>query len=107
MSTVMSSMPQNPGPSPRRRKSGGVVVPHAPRWYQRLAAWLVFLFIRGVSATIRYKLDDRSGFFDAAPPGPAIYCVWHHRLALSLKLYYGFGRTRNPPAGMASMGSSS
>ena len=26
----------------RKRKSSGVVVPHAPYWYQRLGAWLVF-----------------------------------------------------------------
>ena len=26
----------------RRRRSSGVVVPHAPYWYQRLGAWLVF-----------------------------------------------------------------
>jgi lysophospholipid acyltransferase (LPLAT)-like uncharacterized protein len=85
-----------------------VVVPHSPRWYQRLAAWLVFLFIRGVSATIRFKLDDRSGYFNAAsPPGPTIYCVWHNRLALCLKLYYGWGQLRNPTAGLAAMVSAS
>jgi hypothetical protein len=30
----------------RRLKSSGVVVPHAPYWYQRLGAWLVFALIR-------------------------------------------------------------
>src|ERR1700690_187593 len=107
MPTVMSPAPQNPGPAPRPKRSSGIVVPHEPRWFQRLAAWLVFLFIRGVSATIRYKLDDRSGFFDGPPPGPAIYCVWHNRLALCLKIYYGFGRKRNPTAGLAAMCSAS
>jgi hypothetical protein len=94
-------------PVPRRKRSSGVVVPHSPRWYQRLAAWLVFLFIRGISATIRYRLDDRSGFFTGGPPGTAIYCVWHNRLALCLKLYYGFGRPLNPTAGLAAMVSAS
>jgi lysophospholipid acyltransferase (LPLAT)-like uncharacterized protein len=85
-----------------------VIVPHSPRWYQRLAAWLVFLFIRSLSATIRFKLDDRSGYFRAAsPPGPTIYCVWHNRLALCLKLYYGWGHTKNPTAGLAAMVSAS
>jgi lysophospholipid acyltransferase (LPLAT)-like uncharacterized protein len=72
-----------------------------------LAAWLVYLFIRSVSATIRYQLEDRSGFFDRSPPGPAIYCVWHNRLALCLKVYYSFGRKRNPTAGLAAMVSAS
>ena len=34
----------------RKRRTSGVVVPHAPYWYQRLAAWLVFALVRiGVS----------------------------------------------------------
>jgi lysophospholipid acyltransferase (LPLAT)-like uncharacterized protein len=107
METVMPSPPPDPSQAPRPKKSSGVVVPHAPRWDQRLAAWLVFSFIRSVSATVRYKLDDRSGFFDGPPPGPAIYCVWHNRLALCLKIYYGFGRPRNPSAGLAAMVSAS
>src|SRR5437667_8869363 len=102
----MSAPDQSPIPDPKPRRSG-VVVPHSPRWYQRLAAWLVFLFIRGISATIRYRLDDGSGFFAGGPPGRAIYCVWHNRLALCLKLYYGFGQPRNPTAGLAAMVSAS
>jgi lysophospholipid acyltransferase (LPLAT)-like uncharacterized protein len=72
-----------------------------------LAAWLVFILIRSISMTVRYKLDDRSGFFDGPPLGPTIYCVWHNRLALCLKIYYGFGRPHNPTAGLAAMCSAS
>ncbi len=107
MPTVMSSPTENPGPTPQPKKSSGIVVPHTPRWYQRLAAWVVFGFIRCISATVRYKLDDRSGFFDGPPPGPIIYCVWHNRLALCLKIYYGFGQKRNPTPGLAAMVSAS
>ena len=57
----------------RRRKSGGVVVPHAPRWYQRLGARLVYLLVRSVSATVRYQWTDHSGYFDTGPAGPEIY----------------------------------
>ena len=107
MASVMPSETQNTGSSPRPRKSSGVVVPNQPRWFQRLAAWLVHAVIQSVSATIRYKLEDRSEHFNGAPPGPTIFCVWHNRLALCLKIYYGFGRTRNPTAGMAAMVSAS
>src|SRR3954470_4286208 len=107
MANVMTSTSQNARPAPQRKKSSGVVVPNQPRWFQRLAAWLVHAVIQSVSATIRYKLEDRSEHFNGAPPGPTIFCVWHNRLALCLKIYYGFGRTRNPTAGMAAMVSAS
>ena len=42
----------NPDKSPagnQRQKSLAVVVPHAPRWRQRLGAWLVFALMRGLA----------------------------------------------------------
>jgi lysophospholipid acyltransferase (LPLAT)-like uncharacterized protein len=89
------------------RKSSGVVVPHAPHWPQRLAAWLVFALIRIVSATLRCQWIDRSGYFDSGPAGPAIYCVWHNRLALCLIEYYGYAKKHNHTPGMAAMVSAS
>ncbi len=94
------------GPT-RRQKSSGVVVPHAPYWYQRLGAWLVFAAVRTVSATLRYRWIDRSGYFDQGAPGPAIYCVWHNRLALCLVPYFGYVRKRNQTPGMAALVSAS
>ena len=91
----------------RRRKSSGVVVPHPPRWYQRLGAWLVYLLIRSVSATLRYRWTDNSGYFDTGPAPPAIYCVWHNRLALCLIEYYGYPKKHNQTPGMAAMVSAS
>ncbi len=95
--------------SSRRRRSG-IVIPHEPRWYQWLAAWFVFALIRTVSATIRYRWVDRSGYFDAPGepgPGPAIYSIWHNRLVLSMIAYYGYARKRNPTQGMAALVSAS
>jgi len=86
----------------------GIVVPHAPRWHQRLAAWLVFSLLRGISLTLRYKWSDRSGYFDGPePPGQAIYCVWHNRLALCMTAYFGYVKKRNQTPGMAAMVSAS
>jgi lysophospholipid acyltransferase (LPLAT)-like uncharacterized protein len=91
----------------RRRKSSGVVVPHEPYWYQRLGAWLVFVLVRVVSATLRYRWTDRSGYFDSGSPGPAIYCVWHNRLALCLVPYYAYAKKHNQTPGMAALVSAS
>ena len=91
----------------RKRKTSGVVVPHPPRWYQRLAARLVWLLVRSVSMTLRYRWTDSSGYFDSGPAAPAIYCVWHNRLSLCLVLYYGYVKKRNQTPGMAAIVSAS
>jgi lysophospholipid acyltransferase (LPLAT)-like uncharacterized protein len=82
------------------------VVPHAPRWSQRLGAWLAYGLVRGVAGTLRYQWHDRSGFF-VAGFGPAIYTVWHNRLPLCMKGYYHHVKPRNHTPGMAVMVSAS
>jgi lysophospholipid acyltransferase (LPLAT)-like uncharacterized protein len=79
---------QNPKPSPTapKRKSG-VVIPHAPKWHQRLAAALVYALAHALTATLRFKLDDLSGYFSDVPQEKIIFAIWHNRLALSLILY--------------------
>ncbi|MGD0262058.1 MAG: lysophospholipid acyltransferase family protein [Verrucomicrobiota bacterium] len=101
--------PQAEGPpgAARKRKSSGVVVPHAPYWYQRLGARLVWLLVRSVSATLRHRWTDISGYFGDAPAGPAIYCVWHNRLALCLTPYYDYVKRHNQTPGMAALVSAS
>jgi lysophospholipid acyltransferase (LPLAT)-like uncharacterized protein len=103
----MSSTPEKPPPSPRRSRAGGIVVPHRPRWYQWIAAWLIVGLIKIVSGTLRSRWQDTSGYFDSGQSGPAIYCVWHNRLALSMLAYYGYVRKRSHSSGMAAMVSAS
>ncbi|MFM2081475.1 MAG: hypothetical protein RL380_166 [Verrucomicrobiota bacterium] len=106
--------PQTIAPRPKPRRSG-VVVPHAPRWFQRLAAWAVFLALRGVLTTVRYRLIDHSEYFGAPPASEpkdqpqkqAIYCLWHNRLAACTKAYHRFGRPRKPANGLAALVSAS
>jgi lysophospholipid acyltransferase (LPLAT)-like uncharacterized protein len=93
-------------PSPQLQKSG-VVIPHTPTWYQRLAAWIIWAALQAVGATLRYRWDDRSGYFDDPPAAHAIYCVWHNRLSLSMKIYFSYIRRRNRTAGLAAMVSAS
>jgi lysophospholipid acyltransferase (LPLAT)-like uncharacterized protein len=89
-----------------RRKTGGVIIPHPPRWYQRIGAWAVFCLVRGVAATLRYKWDFCYEFVNRPNPGPAIYCVWHNRLPLCMTAYDYTTKHGNTP-GLAAMVSAS
>ena len=46
-------------------------------------------------------------FVNGARPGPAIYCVWHNRLALCMIAYWDYVKKRNDTPGMAAMVSAS
>jgi len=98
---------ESPRAAARRHGLSGIVVPHSPRWYQRLDAWLVVALVRTVSATLRYRWIDRSGYFDDGVPGPAIYCVRHNRLALCLVPYFGYVKKHNQTPGMTALVSAS
>jgi lysophospholipid acyltransferase (LPLAT)-like uncharacterized protein len=90
-----------------RPKKSGVIVPHKPTWRQRLAAALVSFLIRCVSATLRYEWSDRSGHFTNSSASPAIFAIWHNRLALCMKIYHGYVRERSGGAGLAALISAS
>lgn len=98
----------NPSPSNNRpKRKSGVIVPHSPRWHQRIAAWLVVTALKTIAATIRYRLDDKPGFYAAKPPGTVIYCLWHNRLALCADVYWRFAKQVNPTKGVAALVSAS
>jgi lysophospholipid acyltransferase (LPLAT)-like uncharacterized protein len=105
MMPEVSSASENPAAKPKRRKSG-VVVPHAPAWHQRLVAWLVFLSIRALTMTFRYRWDKSIEVLESPPAGPLIFCTWHNRLLLSMEAYRFFKKT-TPRKGMAAMVSAS
>jgi lysophospholipid acyltransferase (LPLAT)-like uncharacterized protein len=88
-------------------KSNGVVVPNAPTFPQRLGAWVIFLFIRALEFTLRCRWIDRSGFFDKPPVSPAIYCIWHNRLALCMTSYHGYVKRRTVAKNLAALISAS
>ena len=92
-----------------RRSPGktGVVVPHKAKWHQRLAAVLIFIFIRAVTMTVRFRLDDRSRPFNGAPGEKFIFAVWHNRLALCLMLYRRYAVRSEPDRRMAAIVSAS
>ena len=104
---VHSPQPEMPNTKAKTRRSSGVVVAHKPKWYQRAVAWLIYVVIRLVSATLRYRWMDRSEFIHTPGSGPAIYCIWHNRLALSMPAYFNYARQRKVTAGLAAMVSAS
>jgi len=79
-------MPDDTSQNHVTRKSG-VVIPHKARLRQRFAAALVYFLIRGIAATVRFKLDDAAGFLGNEPKEKVIFAFWHNRLALSAILY--------------------
>ena len=106
----MSAVPESnvpPAATPVRKPQSGVVIPHKAKWYQRLAARLVWLVVRTLGATIRYRLEDRSGYFSSAPKEKIIFAIWHNRLGLALMLYEKYVRRHQPERKIAGLVSAS
>lgn len=94
----MEAVPESNAPAARTpaKPKSGVVIPHRAKWHQRLAARLVWLVVRTIGLTIRYRLDDRSGYFSGAPKEKIIFAIWHNRLGLALMLYERYVRRHQP-----------
>lgn len=98
--------PRPPGAPPKARKSG-VVVPNQPKWHQRLAAALIYVFERCLTLTLRVHWDDRAGIATGKIHGPVIFCFWHNRLALSIFVWRSYIRRHHPGNGLAALISAS
>ena len=99
-------MPASSSHSRTARKSG-IFIPHRLRWYQWLAATMAYLLIQAVAATVRFRIDDRSGLFKGAPREKIIFAIWHNRLALSAVMYRRFILKFDPGRRLAGMVSAS
>jgi lysophospholipid acyltransferase (LPLAT)-like uncharacterized protein len=99
--------PESASSAPPPQTKSGVVIPHRAKWHQRLAARLVWLLVRGVGLTIRYRLEDRSGYFSGAPEEPIIFACWHNRLGLALMMYERYVRRHQPDRKLAGLVSAS
>ena len=87
--------------------SSGIVIPHQPKWHQRLGSAIVYCFMRLLAGTLRCQWKDRSELLNGPSPGPAIYCIWHNRLALSMLIYHHYIKKRSRGIGLAAMISAS
>ena len=99
------SISPTPAVMPKRKKSG-VVIPNSPTFSQRIGAWIVWAALSSIAATLRYRVRDPHGFLKRKDISQAIYCIWHNRLALCMKLYFAFGKHRSE-SGMAGLVSAS
>jgi lysophospholipid acyltransferase (LPLAT)-like uncharacterized protein len=106
MPAVMPEPHKFAGKARHKRKSG-VVVPHKPKWPQRLVAWLIWAVVNTISATVRYRVHDSDGFLTRDEVQQSIFCIWHNRLALCVKLYYNIGRKRAEAPGLVGLVSAS
>ena len=93
-------------PGTKARKSG-VIVPHSSNWYQRLGSWAIWAAFTAVSATLRYRFHDPHEFMTRKNVTQVIYCIWHNRLALSMKMYFTFMSRHHQAAGLAALVSAS
>jgi lysophospholipid acyltransferase (LPLAT)-like uncharacterized protein len=75
------------------RKSG-VVVPQEPTFRQRVGAWILVFTARLLTLTLRYKWNDRSGFWENPPETPLIFAFWHNRILLCPNAYQIYSRRR-------------
>src|SRR5579864_5671653 len=96
----------SPKPIARKTKSG-IVVPHAPRWYQRWGALLIYLAIQAYVKTLRMRWDSRSRFSLEELNGPVIGCLWHNRLLLCMEAYQHRRQHQDLGKGLAALISAS
>ena len=99
------SNPKPPPAAPKRKS--GIVIPHAPKWHQRLGAFVLFLALRGLLLTVRCRLRSASEYVSPNAPAPVIFCIWHNRLATCIKPLNIHRRPHNGGAGMAALVSAS
>lgn len=96
-----------PPASARPKQVGGVVVPHQPKWHQRLAAQMIHAVIRCLAMTIRFRVNEDSSFFSTAPSERIIFAIWHNRLVLSLVIYERYVLRRDRKRKLAAVASAS
>lgn len=89
-----------------RKRSSGIVIPNQPRWFQRLAALIIFCSLRAYVMTLRIRWDDPDHHRDKVD-GPSIYCLWHNRLILCVEAYRRQAREHRMGKGMAALISAS
>lgn len=81
-------------------------VPRKLKWFHHGFALVLITVIRLLNLTVRFRFHDRSGLIQPAETQPVgiIYCLWHNRLAVALRLAAYFHRQgrHTPLAGLVS-----
>jgi len=102
-------MPQpDPGTTaPLSATTRHVVIPHRATRLQRIVARTVYLLIRSVSLTLRWRVRPGLEQRIRKHQGRGIYVVWHNRLALCLVIYERYVRPNPGDRRLAAMVSAS
>jgi lysophospholipid acyltransferase (LPLAT)-like uncharacterized protein len=100
-------MAVQPTPGAPQVRQSGQIIPHHASWRQRWVARLVFLLIRGLAATVRFRISKSAELFGLPGEDRLIFAIWHNRLALALIIYNYYVRRRNPSRRMAAIVSAS
>jgi lysophospholipid acyltransferase (LPLAT)-like uncharacterized protein len=103
----MSSIRYQASDVRRHRRKSAVIAPQAASWYQRFGAFIVFISLRALLATVRCRLRAPSEFFAPGAPVPVIFCLWHNRLAACAIILEQHRRPHNSGAGLAALVSAS
>lgn len=74
---------------------------------RRVLVWLIYLLLRLVNLTLRWRLHDPHGVLKSMGDRPMILCVWHNRLALALPAYRRYFLKNHPGRRVAAIASAS
>jgi lysophospholipid acyltransferase (LPLAT)-like uncharacterized protein len=87
-------------------KKPAVVIPHQLPWSKRMLVAMASAFLRALMFT--WRVHTKADFKKLETGDqPVIFCVWHNRLALSMRIYNQFGRQIWRAPGMAALISAS
>lgn len=82
-------------------------MPHSPKWHQRLAALLIYVAIRCLAFTIRFRVDAGTIFLPKLPSEKIVFIIWHNRLVLALIIFQRYVVRRDRMRKLASIASAS
>jgi lysophospholipid acyltransferase (LPLAT)-like uncharacterized protein len=91
---------------PVSRGTGRVITPRRLKWRHHLAAFAIVAGFRLLSCTWRLRFIDEHGVLEH-PGGPVIFCCWHNRLALSMRIWERVQRSAVRSAGLVALISAS
>lgn len=83
-----------------------VVVPQKPGRLRKILATVVYVLIRTIAFTVRFRWEYAPGVLESKTR-PLIFCIWHNRLALSLLMHEDFAQKIGQKRRLAAMVSAS
>ncbi len=88
------------------KNRSGIIVPHQVKWPQAFLALIIYVLLRLVGFTLRYRWNVPPNHLPAKNR-PYIFAIWHNRLALSLIMYGKAVRRAAAPFQLAAIVSAS